>query len=160
MDEVIGTSLFSFGDEENVPPKQLIPNNTTLELRIVGVPKIQAGQGQPSEKYPNGYRYARIRGNCLPVDEQRYADCEFISLDLGLPSPDDPIARQNDAKRQLQSFCQAVGWTSPRGKQPVDGMEFPELKDATFTAKVRKVWDDYRGADQNEVGQFVVEKGV
>ena len=52
------------------------------------------------------------------------------------------------------------------GPQPFSvGEEYPRLAErdedgavVTFTGKVRKVWDDFRGADQNVVGQFVAEK--
>jgi len=156
-----GEALFAFGDEENVPPKQLVPAGTELEVRIVGIPKIQAGQGQPSEKYPLGYRYAFLKLSALPVDEARWGDCEFISGDIRFPSPDDSVAQQNDKARQFQAFRQAIGWTPPRGLVPLqaNGMEFPELKDATVRCVVTQKFDDFRGGMENVIQRFVAEKG-
>lgn len=150
---------YMVGDEDEIPPPQLVPSGTTLEMRIVGEPRIQAGQGKPSEKYPNGYRYAFFKFNLLPADETSYPDCEFIRGDISFPSPDDSVKNFNAAGRKFAEFKQAVGWKPPRFDPLVsDGMTFPELKNATVKGRVVQKYDEFNGGMENQVQQWSVEK--
>jgi hypothetical protein len=148
--------MFVFGDEDEAIPEQLIAVGTETEIRIIGTPSIKSGQGQPSEYYPNGYRYAMLK---ITAEAEDFPSSPLIDATIMFPSPDDKPRDQNRKAGVFQQFKQALGWTPPAGLNPYDedGFEFPDLKDATVTAKIGQKFNKGMGKVDNIVSAWIVE---
>ena len=153
--------LFTAEDMMAVPPPELIPAGTTTRFKIVTVPTFSTIKCSPSEKNPDGYLMVKFQFIMSATDTEQFADTDLVRIEIMLPSPYDSIAMRNQKSRKFQEFCHAVGWTLPAGfdmfQEASDGIKFEDLQLATVIAKIKQVYDDYRGEKVNAVALWIME---
>ena len=147
--------LFAFGDEDGAIPETLIPRGTEANVRVVGVPSIKAGVGEPSAKYVEGYRYAMLK---ITLEAPDHSASPFIDGTIMFPSPDDSPRDTNRKAAHFGEAKKALGWTPPPGFVPLqnDGQEFPELAGAEACVVVGQKFNKGRGEIENIVQKWVV----
>ncbi len=153
--------LFTFGDEDEAIPEELIPIGTQTEMVIVGTPKIITGVADPWEDDPEQkmrpWAMISIRGlaNDFPA-------APFIEGTMFFPADKSKVRNFNRDAGKIQQFKQAVGWTPPVGLNPFesDGLEFPELEKATVQVQIGQARNRKSGELENTVSRWLVESAA
>jgi len=138
--------VFSWGDEDEAVPPELIAPRTRARIQIIGVPEVKCSN-DPSKTS------LWLEVTVVAPD---YPTSDPIIDRLFFPDVSSEPRQRNRQLTRLQEFKGCFGWTPPAGR-PRPGDQYPELSEAVGEATIG-IEKDRRGEypDRNKISHYEV----
>lgn len=121
-----------------VPDLRAVPGDREYQLQVIGA-KIGTSSGEKTR----GQQYVLIRFKILNEESTK-----SVTYPIMLPSREEDKETNDNRKRRMKSFVQAIGW------DPSGGFNIDELEGETCWA-ILTVEEDAQYGERNNIQRFV-----